>query len=126
MKISSSILLVASLLVLPVVAHADSADKKAAKAEAAAAKPAGKEVTLTGSYGCAKCSFKEKDAKSCSNVLKVKEGGKEVTYEVAKNQVAQDHHDAICHSPPKAATVKGTVSVEGGKKVLTASDITFN
>ena len=125
MKLSTSILLVASLLALPLVAHADSADKKPAKAEAAA-KSAGKEVTLTGSYGCAKCSFKEKDAKSCSNVFKVKEGGKEVTYEVAKNQVAQDHHEAICHSAPKPATVKGTVSEEGGKKTITATDIKFH
>jgi hypothetical protein len=126
MKLAPTVLLVASFLVVPLAARADSADKKPAKAEAAAMKPAGKEVTLTGTYGCAKCSFKDKEAKACQNVFKVKEGGKEVSYEVAQNQVAKDHHDAICHSPPKPATVKGTVSKEDGKRTLTASEITFN
>jgi hypothetical protein len=97
-------------------------DKPAKKPEAAAPAKAGKEVTLTGTFGCAKCSFKE--AKACQNVLKVKEGGKEVTYELAKNPVGQAHHEDICHAPGgKPATVKGTVSEEGGKKILTASEI---
>jgi len=122
MKLTPSILLLASFLIIPIAARADSAEKKAAKTEAA--KPAGKEVTLTGTFGCAKCSFKE--AKACQNVLKVKKGGKEVTYELADNQVSKDHHEAICHDPGKPATVKGAVSEEGGKKVLTASDIKFN
>jgi hypothetical protein len=119
MKLAHTLLLVASLLVVPLAARA--ADKK--PAAEAATKPAGKEVTLNGTFGCAKCSFKE--AKACQNVLKVKKGGKDVTYELADNQVSKDHHEAICHDPGKPATVKGTVSDEGGKKVITASEIAF-
>jgi hypothetical protein len=120
MKLAHTLLLVASLLVVPLAARA--ADKKPAD-EAAATKPAGKEVTLNGTFGCAKCSFKE--AKACQNVLKVKKGGKEVTYQLADNQVSKDHHEAICHDPGKPATVKGTVSEADGKKIITASDIAF-
>jgi hypothetical protein len=123
MKLTLSLLLVASFLALPLAARADSTEKKPAKTEAAA--KAGKEVTLNGSFGCAKCSFKEAD--KCQNVLKVKEKGKEVTYQLADNQMSKDHHEAICHQPGgKPATVKGTVSKEGDKKILTASDITWN
>jgi hypothetical protein len=115
-------MLFASLLLVSAAARAGAADKKPAKAEAAkAAAPAGKEVTLTGTFGCAKCSFKE--AKACQNVLKVKDGSKDVTYELAQNGVAKEHHEDICHSPGKPATVKGTVSDDAGKKVLTASEI---
>jgi hypothetical protein len=103
---------------LPSAARADGPDKKPAKADAA--KP-GKEVTLTGTFGCAKCSFKE--ANACQNVLKVKTGDKVDTYELAPNAVAKDHHEAVCHSPGVPATVKGTVSDKDGKKVLTASKI---
>jgi Family of unknown function (DUF6370) len=115
----------ASLLVLSLFVSfaatgaARAADPKPAKAEAA--KPAaGKEVTLKGTLGCAKCAFKE--AKACQNVLKVKEGGKEVSYTLAKNAVSEENHEAVC-SGTKPATVTGTVSEAGGKKVLTASAI---
>jgi|SRR6516165_2502980 hypothetical protein len=114
--------LVGSLLVLAVAAGARADEKKPAKPAAAA--PAGKEVTLKGTFGCEKCSFKE--AKKCSNILKVKEGDKDVSYHFAKNAVSDEHHEAICHSPGKPATVKGTVSEEGGKKTITASDIKFD
>lgn len=124
MKLSLSLLLVASLLILPLSSRADAAAKKSKKAHAAATQPAGKEVTLTGSFGCAKCSFKEADA--CRNILKVKEGGKDVTYELGDNQTSKDQHEAICHSPGKPATVTGTVSEVAGKKTITASEIKFN
>jgi len=112
-----------SFLFVTLAGGAFAGDKPAPAAKADSAKPAGKEVTLTGTFGCAKCSFKDKDAKQCSNVLKVKEGGKDVTYEVAKNDVAQAKHEAICHNPGKPATVKGTVAEAGGKKTITATDI---
>jgi hypothetical protein len=108
-----------ALLSLPAAAHA--ADKKTAPAEAA--KPAGKEVTLSGTLGCGKCAFHE--AKQCQNVLKVKEAGKEVSYQVADNAVSKENHEQVC-SGPKAATVKGTVSEAGGKKVVTPSEIKFD
>jgi len=109
-----------SLLVVSLAASVQAADKKPAKAEAAA--PAGKETVLTGTFGCAKCSFKEAD--KCQNVLKVKDGGKVTTYEVADNAVSQEHHEDVCHATAgKQATVKGTVSEVGGKKVVTATEI---
>jgi opacity protein-like surface antigen len=115
-------ILLGSLLALSVASAAQAADKKPAKAEAAAAAPAGKEVSLTGTFGCAKCSFKEAD--KCQNVFKVKHGAKVTSYELADNAVAKEHHDDICHAPGgKPATVKGTVSEDGGKKVITVSEI---
>jgi hypothetical protein len=82
--------------------------------------PKGKEVTLKGTLGCGKCAFKT--TKECQNVLKVKEGGKDVSYTLAQNAVSKDNHEKIC-TGPKPATVKGTVADEGGKKTLTASEI---
>ena len=90
---------------------------------ASAAAP--KEVTLKGQLGCAKCSFHE--AKACQNVLKVKDGakqGKETSYELADNDVSRANHEKVC-GPASAATVKGTVTEKDGKKILTASAITF-
>ena len=109
-----------SLLALSVASAAQAADKKPAKEGAAA--PAGKEVSLTGTFGCAKCSFKEAD--KCQNVFKVKHGKKETSYELADNAVAKEHHEDICHAPGgKPATVKGTVSEDGDKKIITVSEI---
>src|SRR5437763_14387772 len=101
------------------------ADDKAPAAKAgdtAAAK--GKEVTLSGDLGCGKCNFKT--TKECQNVLKVSEGGKDVMYYLAKNDVSDKNHDEVC-SGSKPATVTGVVSDEGKgakkKKLLTASAI---
>src|SRR5438309_5217796 len=102
-------------------AGARAADKApAAKAGDTAAK--GKEVTLSGDLGCGKCNFKT--TKECQNVLKVSEGGKDVMYYLAKNDVSDKNHDEVC-SGSKPATVTGVVSDEGKgakkKKLLTAS-----
>jgi hypothetical protein len=104
---------------------ADKAEKSADKAEKAAAKAdkkAGAEVTLSGDMMCAKCELKE--APKCQNVLKVTEAGKETKYYLAQNEVAKSNHEHVCSAPEKA-TVKGVVSEEGGKKILTASQIKF-
>jgi hypothetical protein len=87
-----------------------------------AAKAAAKEVTLKGTLGCGKCSFHE--AKACQNVLKVKAGDKEVSYVLADNAVSRANHEKVC-GPASPATVTGTVSGKGSKKVLTATAITF-
>ena len=118
-------LLVLSLFVVLAGGAARAADDKPAKPKAAESgkAAAGKEVTLSGTFGCGKCSFKE--AKQCQNVLKVKDGGKDVSYTLAKNAVSEDNHEAVC-STTKPATVTGTVSEEKGKKVLTASAIKFD
>jgi hypothetical protein len=94
-------------------------------ADTAAAK--GKEVTLSGDLGCGKCSFKT--TKECQNVLKVSEGGKDVMYYLAKNDVSEKNHEEVC-SGTKPATVTGVLSEEGKgakkKKLLTASAIKIN
>ena len=60
------------------------------------------------------------------NILKVSEGGKDVMYYLAKNDVSEKNHDEVC-SGTKPATVTGVVSDEGKgakkKKLLTASAI---
>ena len=109
-------------------APAASKDKAAAKDAPAASKekpaakvaPAAGEVTLAGDMTCAKCGLHETTA--CQNVLKVKEGGKDVKYYMAKNAVADANHEKIC-SAPAHATVTGKVSEEGGKKVITPSAV---
>jgi len=89
---------------------------KAAKPDKAPAAKASAEVTLKGDLVCAKCNLKESD--TCQNVLKVKD----VKYYLAKNDVAEKNHEAVC-SGSKPATVTGKVSEEGTKKILTASAI---
>ncbi|HET6149359.1 MAG TPA: DUF6370 family protein [Polyangia bacterium] len=92
----------------------------------AAHKHKGKEVSLQGDLGCAKCNFKT--AKECQNVLKVTDGGKDTLYYLAANTVSKENHEAVC-SGTKPAMVKGVLSEEGKgtnkKKVLTASEIKF-
>jgi hypothetical protein len=122
-----SLWLSASLLPGSPAKAADHPPAAAPPATAAAPTPpakAGQEVTLKGELGCGKCSFKKTAA--CQNVLKVKEGGKDVMYFLAENAVSEDKHEAVC-SGTKPATVTGTVAEEGKgakkKKVLTASAI---
>ena len=86
----------------------------------------GKEVSLKGDLGCAKCNFKT--AKECQNVLKVSEAGKDTLYYLAANSVSKDNHSEVC-SGTKPAMVKGVLSEEGKgadkKKLVTASEIKF-
>jgi hypothetical protein len=106
------------------MAHDHAPTDAPAKAEPAKA-PAGKEVTLKGMLGCGKCSFQE--AKACQNVLKVQDGDKTVSYELADNEVAKANHEKVC-GPASPATVTGTVAPGKGKKakkILTATAITF-
>jgi hypothetical protein len=100
-------------------ARAEAPKEPAPKAAAGA-----KEVTLKGMLGCGKCSFQE--AKACQNVLKVKDGDKEVSYDLADNEVARANHEKVC-GPASPATVTGTVEKgkKKGRKLLTASAITF-
>jgi hypothetical protein len=81
------------------------------------------ELTLKGTMLCGKCALSE--TKSCQNVLKVEEGGKEVKYYLAKNEVSDNAHGQVCGGS-HGATVKGTVKQEGGKKVLTASEVKYD
>ena len=89
----------------------------------AKAQPAA-ETTLKGKLTCAKCGLHE--TSTCQNVLIVQDAGakSETKYYLAKNDVAEAHHEEVCDSQV-AATVTGRVHDEGGKKVLTASAITM-
>ncbi len=126
MKKLTSLSLAAALLALlsTTSARAD-APAPAAEKTAAPAK-SGKEITLHGTLGCGKCSFRE--ATACQNVLKVKNGAKEDTYVLADNAVSQANHDKVC-GPTSPATITGAVSKPDkrshGRKVLTASAIKF-
>lgn len=79
-----------------------------------------KEVTLVGTGKCAKCSLGT--AKECQNAIVVKEGGKEVTYMISKNDIAEKFHKKICEED-KEIKVTGTVKDVGGEKEITASKI---
>ncbi len=82
-----------------------------------------KEKTITGDATCAKCSLKE--AKSCQNVVKVKEDGKDVNYYMdMKNAVAKDNHAKMgfCKSDKKVK-VTGTVTEKDGKKFIEPTKI---
>jgi hypothetical protein len=120
-----SALAIGLAFVFTLSASARAADKApSAKAADTGAAANGKEVTLTGDLGCGKCNFKT--TKECQNILKVSEGGKDVMYYLAKNDVSEKNHEAVC-SGTKPATVTGTLSEEGKgakkKKLLTASAI---
>jgi hypothetical protein len=79
-------------------------------------------VTITGKLACAMCILKQPDVKTCTNVLVVKEGGKELIYALADNGVTKEYTMAACG---KALPVKvtGTVAEAAGKKTITASKI---
>ena len=60
-------------------------------------------------------------------MLKVKDGDKEVSYQLADNEVGRANHEKVC-GPASPATVTGTVETKpgkNGKKILTATAITF-
>lgn len=111
-----------SLTLGTAAAHAADKVEKSATAEKSAKKPAAGEVTLSGDMVCGKCTLHE--TKKCQNVLKVTEGTKETKYYLADNGTAKENHGHVCSGSSKA-TVKGSVSEEGGKKVLTASEIKY-
>ncbi len=77
-------------------------------------------ITVTGEGKCAKCALKETD--KCQNVIQVEEGGKTVTYYLAKNKVANAYHKNVCQTTTKT-TATGEVAEKDGKKVLTATKI---
>lgn len=131
MKPSLLVVPVAAVLLLSFVAPARAGDGAPAAAKASAKSkapakgaPAG-EVTLKGQLTCAKCGLHESSV--CQNVLRVTDAGDktETKYYLAKNDVAQAHHEEVCGSQV-GATITGRVTDEGGKKVLTASAITVN
>jgi hypothetical protein len=94
----------------------------AAATPAHAAAAAGKRVTITGKLACAMCILKQKDVKTCTNVLVVKEGNQDVIYALADNDVTKPLLMAACEKtlPVK---VTGTAAEAAGKKTITASKV---
>jgi hypothetical protein len=84
---------------------------------------AGGEVVLKGKMVCGKCTLNE--TKECSNVLLVDAKGKQTKYYLTDNVISKRNHDAVC-SGEAPATVTGTVKTAKGKKMVTASKITFD
>ena len=76
--------------------------------------------TITGEGMCAKCELKE--TKSCQNAVKVKEGGKTVTYYLVHNDVSKKFHGTVCKTTEKVKAT-GTVKEVDGKMELTPTKI---
>ncbi len=74
-----------------------------------------KEVKLTGTLVCGKCSLKE--TPKCSNVLQVKEGDKMVNYLLDDKGNGETYHEGVCGGEKvEDVTVTGTVTEKDGKK----------
>jgi hypothetical protein len=85
------------------------------------ASDASKEVTITGSMVCGKCTLH--DTKSCQNVVQVQKDGKTVNYYLKQNDVSKGMHEPICGGSSEKVTVTGTVKEKDGKEILTPTKI---
>jgi hypothetical protein len=81
---------------------------------------AAEEKTITGEGQCAKCSLNE--TKGCQNAIVTDEGGKKVTYYLAKNDISKKFHPNICKETKKVKAT-GEVKEEAGKMVMTPTKI---
>jgi hypothetical protein len=80
------------------------------------------QVTLTGLMICAKCNLHI--TSQCQNVLQVEQGGTNVNYFLVMNQLSKDfHYKYICGTDGEKTTVTGTVSVDNGTNIMTATEI---
>jgi len=82
---------------------------------------ASKEVTITGSMVCGKCTLHE--TKECQNVVQVEKDGKTVNYYLLQNDVSKASHKAVCGGTAEKVTVTGTVTEKDGKQVMTPTKI---
>ena len=75
-----------------------------------------KEVKLTGTMVCGKCTLKV--CEKCTNVLEVKDGDKTVSYFITDDGAKADYHKAVCPADAmtKDVTVTGVVTEKDGKK----------
>ena len=85
------------------------------------AEDASKEVTITGSMVCGKCTLHE--TKSCQKVVQVTKDGATVNYYLKHNGTSKEAHEAICKGGSEKVTVTGTVEKKDGKQVMTPSKI---
>lgn len=80
-----------------------------------------KEVTITGSMVCGKCTLHI--TKECQNVVQVKKDGKTVNYFLTQNKVSKDAHEPICGGTSEKVAVTGTVEEKDGKETMTPTKI---
>jgi hypothetical protein len=74
-----------------------------------------KEVKLTGTLVCSKCSLKA--TTKCGNALQVKEGDKLVNYFLDDKGHDESYHESVCGGDKlENVTVIGTVTEKDGKK----------
>lgn len=81
-----------------------------------------KEVTITGSMVCGKCTLHL--TPKCQDVVQVEKDGKTVNYFLEMNDVGKAAHDPICDAgSSEKVTVTGTVMEKDGKEVMTPTKI---
>jgi len=87
-----------------------------------AADSANKEVTITGSMVCGKCTLHL--TKECQNVVQVMDGTNTVNYFLINNSVSKAAHDPICDpGSSEKVTVTGTVKKKDGEEMMTPTKI---
>jgi Family of unknown function (DUF6370) len=109
--------IVLSLFAVTVSEQGYAADKQ----KPAEATDAQKTVTLSGQIGCGHCAFGV--AKSCTDVIKVKEDGKDVIY-FFTDDPSRKHDTAMCETV-RDGKVTGVVAEKDGKKTIKVSKIDF-
>ena len=82
---------------------------------------ASKEVTITGSMVCGKCTLHE--TKECQNVVQVAKGRQNRQLLPAQNDVSKASHKAVCGGSSEKVTVTGTVTEKDGKQMMTPTKI---
>jgi len=83
---------------------------------------AAKEVTITGTMVCGKCTLHITD--KCQNVVQVTQDGKTVNYFLKQNKVSKAAHAPICDAGnSEKVTVTGTVKEKDGKEMMTPTKI---
>jgi hypothetical protein len=86
----------------------------------------GKTITIKGDGMCAKCGLKDKDAKTCQNVVIVTKDGKKTTYYLTGKPSMEVHKSmGFCNASkddPVKVEVTGTCEKKGDKLVVTVTE----
>lgn len=80
-----------------------------------------KNVTVTGTALCAKCSLHQGD--KCHTVVQATENGKTVTYWLTGQEAKEFHHNICMKEKGETVTVTGKVTEKDGKEMLHATKI---
>jgi len=86
---------------------------------------ASKEVTISGTMVCGKCTLHL--TKECQNVVQVTQGTNTVNYFLENNEVSKAAHDPICDpGNSEKVTVTGTITETNGMETMTPTKIVVN